>query len=432
MPPEPEPESPHGDPPWIPTATADSVIEPEASAEQKIEALRREVSEVAGRLLQDFPDRPDSLAIVGNMHAAQGNSARALKAWEGCLELDPNRADVYKVMGEVALRKGEVDQALALWRKAQQIDPKMPGIHYCLARALMHFSKPDAAAVELEKELEISPGSALYHYLLGRACLQLKNYDRAKQNYEQAIQIQPALWNAYYGLATVYARLGRADKSKEFRDKFKQLKSADLKTSIDRSVARDDLAMMRKDVAVTYTEAALLYRRSGDGSRAERQWLRAAMLDPGNIRCRECLASSYRSTGREHAALEICGQLRKLDPQNPVYCVNLGIANARLKRFEAAEKAFLAAQQLAPQRSLGYLALAQLYLSTNRELSKARALAQEAVRLEPVALNYFVLGEAHDKNGDRQSAIIALRRAVQLDPENSIYRRSYELLQEKD
>jgi len=408
---------------------AGSTAEREAAAREQVKGLREEAAEVAAGLLHDFPNNAGALIIVGNVHLALGNSAAALQSWKKSLELDPNRADVYQGMGEVALTKGEFDEALALWRKAEQIDPKMAGVHCSLARALMNLRRLQEAIVELEKETEISPGLGLSYYLLGQAYLQAEEYEKARRNYEQAIAVQPDLWNAYYGLATAYARLGQADKSQEYRERFKKLKAEELKVTHDRSVAYDDLQVVRRDVVVFYLEIGRLYQQGKDPAAAERPWLRAAAIDAKNARCREYLAELYQSSGRESEALEIYRQLREIDPKNPFYCASLGVVHTRLKRFEEAEKAFVEAQQLAPQHSLGYRALAQLYLHMNKNLAEARALSRKAVELEPLALNYSVLSEAYDKSGDRPSALDAMRQAVQLDPNNQRYRRIYEQLQ---
>jgi len=424
-----EPESLSSGPPTAASEVAGSTAERETAAREQIKGLREEAAEVAAGLLHDFPDNAEALIIVGNMHVALGNSAAALQSWKKSLELDPKRADVYQGMGEVALKKGEFDEALALWRKAEQIDPKMAGIHCSLARALMNLRRPQEAIAELENETEISPGSGLSYYLLGQAYLQVEEYEKARRNYEQAVAVQPDLWNAYYGLATAYARLGQADKSQECREKFKKLKAEELKVTLDRSVAYDDLQVVRRDVVLFYLEVGRLYQQGKNPTAAERHWLRAAALDAKNARCREYLAELYQSSGREAEALEMYRLLREIDPKNPLYCASLGVVHTRLKRFEEAEQAFVEAQQLAPQQSLGYRALAQLYLHTNQKLAEARALARKAVELEPLALNYSVLSEAYDKSGDRPGALDALRQAMQLDPDNQRYRRIYEQLQ---
>lgn len=430
-PPPPEPEPVPPEPASRTPEITDPAWEPAGTPEETIKALKREAVELAGRLSRDFPDRVESLIIVGNVYGRHGHSAEALKCWEKCLELEPDRADVYYQMGEVALVKGEFDKTLALWRKAQKINPEMPGIHYALGRALMHLGRPEEAIQELEKEVQIASGSSMCHYLLGQAYFQVKEYEKSKHSYERAAELQPDLWNAYYGLTTVCARLGETDKAKQYREKFQKLKAQELKVSINRSLAHDDLAVVRRDLAQTYTEAGLLYRQEGHPRTAEQHWLRAAALDPKNTGCREHLALLYLGDRREHQALETYELLRKIDPQSPVYCVNVGIVNARLGRFHAAERAFLESQRLAPEQSLGYRALAQLYLRADKDLAEAGKLAQKAVGLEPIAANYFVLSEALDKNGDRQKALSALRRAVELAPHNARYRRVYEQFQQR-
>jgi tetratricopeptide (TPR) repeat protein len=101
-----------------------------------------------------------------------------------------------------------------------------------------------------------------------------------------------------------------------------------------------------------------------------------------------------------------------------------------LKRYEAAEQAFSKVCELAPDQSIGYRSLAELYLDTNRNLPEALSLAEKAVRIDPTAVSYYVLSEAYDKNGDRPGAIAAMERAVQLDPDNTRYRRIYGILQQ--
>jgi len=105
--------------------------------------------------------------------------------------------------------------------------------------------------------------------------------------------------------------------------------------------------------------------------------------------------------------------------------------NARLGRFDAAQKAFRKAVEIAPKRPEGYVALTQLYLRANQNLAEAQALAATASRLAPTAANYAVLSMACEKAGDLEGASTAIARAVQLEPQNSVYRRRQALMQRK-
>jgi tetratricopeptide (TPR) repeat protein len=87
--------------------------------------------------------------------------------------------------------------------------------------------------------------------------------------------------------------------------------------------------------------------------------------------------------------------------------------------------------QLAPNVAAGYRALAKFYLNTKRQSARARELAMAAVKLEPVADSYFVLGWASASNNKLSEARAALSRAIKLDPDNKTYRQLYELVQKR-
>jgi Flp pilus assembly protein TadD len=72
-----------------------------------------------------------------------------------------------------------------------------------------------------------------------------------------------------------------------------------------------------------------------------------------------------------------------------------------------------------------------LYLETGTKLPQARDLAQKAVTLEPIATNYFVLSWACDRNADTDSALSAIKKALELEPDNPRYQQMYELIRKR-
>ena len=104
---------------------------------------------------------------------------------------------------------------------------------------------------------------------------------------------------------------------------------------------------------------------------------------------------------------------------------------ARLNRFEEAERAFLDAGSLAPDNPWPCRDLARLYLSSRKNLARARELAQRAVNLAATAPNYFVLSWACEAEGDLPGALRAMEQAVELAPNDPELRRKYELLQSR-
>lgn len=396
-----------------------------------VEALKKQELELSNQLVEDFPRDQGSINLLANVHNNHGNRAEAQKYWEQIVLLNPNNAAAYDSLARIALLKEEHAKAIQLWKKTLQIDPDMFGVHFRLARALMATGQSQQAIVALKKDLEISPKTSASYYLLGQLYLQLKDYKQAKQNFKAAIQIQHNNTEAYYGLATVCMRLEQTDEARKFMEEFKKLKTQDVRADKDRRGAYDDLKAIKSQVAQTCTEAGNMYHKHSNTQKAEQFWRKAAALDTGNIACRTNLAALYQWNNNVEQALEISEQLRMLEPDNPVRHFNVGVLNARLNKFEAAEKAFQMSRELAPQQSDSYRMLAQMYMETNRATAEALALARKAVQLEPKAENYFVLGAVLVKNNNRTEALAALKRAIELDPGNPKYRRIYELFQKR-
>lgn len=400
-------------------------------AEQDIAALKKEEMELGQRILKEFPDTELSLLLIGNIYRKQGNSIEAEKHWKKALELNPERPDAYNGMGWIALEKGEYEKAIAFWRKALEINPEMPGVHSCIAQTLIILGRYDEVIKEAEEELKISPGSSLSYFLLGQGYLKLMDYNKAKQYYETAIEIQPDYMNAYYGLFTACSRLKQQDEAEAHIAVFKQLKAEERKVMMDRNRAFDDIVTIKKMLAETYNDAKQIYEKHGNHQEAENLLTRAIILDPNNTKYLMKLGSLFQSGGRLPDALKTYEKIAEIEPNNIISHINIGVISVQLKQFDTAEKVFKKVIALSPGFSAGYRELAQLYLKTGTKYPEALRLSQTAVELEETAANYFTLSWAYDRNGDIANAITALKRAVELEPENPKYRQMYEQIQKR-
>jgi len=405
-----------------------SVLTPE----QRVAVLKKEELELAERLMSDFPNNVDAIVLMGNVWERHGDAIEALKFWRRVLELDPKRSDVYKSIGWFAMQKGQFEEAIAYWRKALEVDPQIPNVHNNIALALMGLGRQKEAIKELEKDVQISPHSSFSYFMLGQGFLQEKEYEKAKKHYEKAIMLQPSYTNAYYGLFTVCTRLKQRDKAQEYLAIFRKLKTEDMKILKDRNDAVDDLVNMQKGASETYMHAGKMYQDSGDLKRAEELLKRATTLSPKNMVCFMKLASLYQMTNQISNALQMHKKISQIEPENPTCYLNIGLFSTQLKRFADAEEAFRKAIALAPNSSTGYRELAQLYLKSERKFPQARELAKKAVALEAIAVNYFVLCWASDKNGDTANALKAIEQAIQLEPDNLRYKQIYKSIKNRN
>jgi tetratricopeptide (TPR) repeat protein len=319
-----------------------------ATQPMTIEALKSEGIEAARRLMEDYPNSPHAVGLMGMVHQVQGNAEEAMKCWRRCLELNPRMADVYNSMSLTAYRSGQHDEALKLSRRALELAPNMPGVHNRLGRVLVDMGKPKEAIAVLEEGTRLFPKDSQGPYLLGQAYLQSKEHARAKTCYQRAIALQDDHWRAHYGLAAIYMLLQQHDKARQHMARFKTLKARKEDVVTNKEVGYDDLRMERVILAKTHTDVGMIYSNSGDRGKSEEHWRRAALLDPKNTACRIRLVGLYRSTARPREALVVCLQLGELEPENPVTHLNISLLYAELKQYDAAMSAIERARALAP------------------------------------------------------------------------------------
>ncbi len=175
-----------------------------------------------------------------------------------------------------------------------------------------------------------------------------------------------------------------------------------------------------------------MHARHGNAAEAESAWRRAAAADPRDLASRRQLAAFYDQAGRLEASLAVVEELVGMAPGDPAYWLTAGVLNARLNRFNAAERSFGRAIDVAPDRPEGHLALTQLYLRSGQKTDAARQAATKAVELAPTAANYAVLSAAAERAGDLPAARTAIDRAVALEPGNYTYLKRRIELQEPE
>jgi len=396
------------------------VIKP-LSTKQEVIDLKNEEVELAEQLMRDFPGSEESLVVIGNLCYRHGDVIKAMEYWNRALQINPEQPNVYKSMALSYMKKGQFDDAVAQFKKALEIQPELADVYVNIGHSLMMSGRPKEAVEALQKEIKISPNADFAYFLLGQAHLQQKEYQKAQEYYEAAIKINPRYSNAYYGLASACAKLGDRDKAKEYSESFKKLKAEERKHLKGRKIEYDDFVETQKSAAITYINVGRMYRENGKLANAEELLKQAAGYDPGNVVCFLELATLYQISKQPAKALQMYKKISEIQPEYPVSYLVIGILSAYLNRYDDSEEAFRKLITLAPRKSDGYRELARLYLKTGQNLPEAQSLAEKAVALEPVAANYFVLGWACYTNGDNAKALPAIKRAIQLDPDNKQY-----------
>ncbi len=388
--------------------------------------LKEEALVAARTVAQQYPEEALTSALLGSAHYNIGRSAEATKHLRRCLELDPKLAEAYEILARIAYDRGEMEDAVSLGRESLQRAPGNPEVLNRLGQALLDLGRLPEAIETLQQATRVPRPIAESFYLLGQAQLLSGQAADAKASLLRAVGQQPDHTQAFFGLFTACQRLGQADEAATYRQKFEQHETADRQTLNDRSARGDTLSglpAVRQTVARTLFGAGQVHLAHQQPAKAGALFQRAARLDPEPTAYRAALEASFLQRNALADGVAAFEALAAEQPTNHLNFAYLGRLQSRQQNFEAAERAFLRAQTLAPTWPEGFRALVDLYLRANQKLPEARQGAERLVELAPTAPHLQLLAVACAKVGDRAAALAAVQRAIDLEPREPRYQK---------
>lgn len=262
----------------------------------------------------------------------------------------------------------------------------------CLFRALNYDGNKmyDEALAEFIKALKSDPNYAKTYNILGTRYLNSNMLKEAKRCFEKALEIDPDYAKAHNNLGLVYYYQNKPDEALE-------------------------------------------------------ECKKAIKINPNYAGARAALGKIYLRGGLYDEAIKEC----KLEPQTgeAVYVLDLAYFKKAVKygtkgEFDKAEENFKLAEKVYPV-SIEYQGHIQLcrdavnkkinaksavsffnsiYYNDNSEYDKAIAECGKALKTNPnYAFGYFLMGEHYLGKKDKQKEIYCIKKASDLDPENSEY-----------
>ncbi|MHB8973191.1 MAG: tetratricopeptide repeat protein [Pirellulaceae bacterium] len=403
--------------------TADSTPIPDT-----VSALYREAEAEAQRILKRFPEQTDAQEVMARVKLLLGQASAATRHWEDALRLNPNYSYAYDGLASVATKRGDDEEAIRLYRKSLAIVPNSSQSWLELSRILVKLGRLDEARDALMTDVKLEPRSFDGHLLLGQVLFQLEDYVGSKAQYLQAAAIAPEQPKPYYGLGMACQRLNQVEESREYLAKNTRLR-AQATQAADLNVIFSDLGAACRDVAKVYTTMGQLYGALKSPADAERLLRRAGQLDKTNTQSQLQLSVFLLQAGRQDDALTVVKQLADMAIANPYHYLEVAVLYARLRRLDEAESMLAKCRELAPGETWAFRESARFYLHVRRNPAEALRWARQAVELDPTAEDYAILGDACLRNGDNPGAAAALRRALELDPQNPSYARSLKLIE---
>lgn len=291
----------------------------------------------------------------------KGDLEGARREYEQALQLAPSRPDALANLGLVYLNLGRNEKAMETLSKALALKPELTSVRLFLGLARFRAEQFEAAQQELLKVLEAQPAHPQALHLLGLCRLKLDRIEDGALALEAALQANPNNVEAAYTLATAYVGLGEIEKAEALLDG--PLRE---KTSAEAHLVRGSILNARKQA---------------------------------------------------QAALAELMRAKQLNAKLPTLQTQIGYAYLLLVEYEKAAGEFRAALRQTPDDYHANAYLGWLHIQEKRYPEAAEHLLL-ALRQKPYnATILYQLGQIQQINGQLETAVTTLERAVKLRPE---------------
>jgi tetratricopeptide (TPR) repeat protein len=351
----------------------------------------------SARVLENAAARVPSarlpLILLARIASETGRHEDALRYMGKALALASGDVELTAQLGILYMRLGRMGEAEQTFKRlSTSADPRVRPMYGLF---LYQSGKVDAAMAEFERLAR--GGDSTSHARLVEASLATGKVERATQLVAEALRKDPEDWDARLTKVRLLLREG-------------------LHAEAESLLAAS--AHQRPDSADVHYLLGWVYRMRGSGERYRQELDEALRRKPGFIAARLELAQALIAANAGAPALEV------LDRASPEDRSTIAYITTRIRACIAAGRIAEARQALAAipgaARNLEALTLQTVVHLQAREFAKARAAAEEAVRLAPDQLSSLeLLAVSHAAESDRDGAVRRLAIETETRPDSA-------------
>ena len=353
----------------------------------------REAEAIYRSILQQQPDHPDALHLLGVMAHQVGRNNDAVDLIEQAIKANPNEPDFYNNCGEAYRALEKYDFAVERYRQALAIRPSFAGALNNLGNAFKDLGRLDEAVEQYKKVLAIEPGFVMAHNNLGICLKQMGNMEQAISHFQQAIAGMPAYAEAHNNLGNTLQELGKFDE-----------------------------AIKHYQQAVTimpaYTEAhsnlGNALRSTDRLQEAIDHYRQAIDLNPDFAMAHYNLGIALDESGKPEQAILSYERAIAIKPDYAEACHNLGFVLQELGRSEEALSRYQQALAINPDYATVHLHLSMLKPEPGSIPVIERLLAETNLEENEQAMCCFALGNIHHDCKQYDEAFGYFKRANEL------------------
>lgn len=357
-------------------------------------------------------DKYDLIAMrnLANLYYANKQKESALKLYRQLvtyIDDEDEKVEYYEIMGNIYSTYGEYEKAVNIYKKVLEKKPADIEVIRDMRRIYLKLKDTENVLYYSKLLIDLEPDNYKYYEEIIDLLFHIHSYEEALEYAKKALNVENADIMAVKNyIAKIYIYTGKIDESIEL---------------INETILTDPTNLLLSQTL------AMAYCMNKDFEMAKKvchDSIEVAV--PGDIKVIHNNLSAILSEeavyllsqGRTKAAFDKFTESMQYNNENPEIYYKLGIANRSIKNYSEAIRQCKRAIELAPEISLYYETLADIYYDIQNFI-EAKKFYKEAVFIDPKnARSQALLGVLQSKDGEHESAIKSLETAAALDSNN--------------
>ncbi|MEG4515227.1 MULTISPECIES: tetratricopeptide repeat protein [unclassified Microcoleus] len=348
----------------------------------------------------------------------------AVNAYRKAIELNPDFSWSHNNLADVLLKLERWEEAVESYRKATELNPDFSWSHNYLADALIKLGRWEEAISAYQRSIELNPDHFWAHNNLAEALVNLERWDEAVVAYRRANEVNP---NFFWSQSKLGDALVEMERWEEAIDVYRR--AAELNPDFPWTYYNMGTAFEKLE---RWDESIAAYRRAAE-IQADLPWLSQKLADALRMRSQWDLKDAMRLYRRAiqdnrddvqlyHKALEIA-------PNDADLYVELADALVRKNWPDGAIVFYQMALQIRPDD--------KAIAGRLEEVLKKKGItkAPGGDRTPGDAVDYHKLGEILQGEGKIDEAIVAYKKAIEVNPNyfgthhnlGDLYQQKYKL-----
>jgi len=174
-----------------------------------------EAQRLCAQALDQSPDHPDALHLLGGIAAQTKHPDRAVELIRRAIAVNPSVADYHNNLANVLRGLGRTDESIAAARRAVQLNPDFAAAHYTLGNCLHDKGLLEESAGAYREAIRLNPGLVLAHNNLGCVLRELARFDEAIAAFRNALSVKGDFAEGYNNLGNALRERGSPDEAIE-------------------------------------------------------------------------------------------------------------------------------------------------------------------------------------------------------------------------